>query len=358
LLLCVLTARVFGFPIQWSKTVGGFSYAWIGLEVNLSEYQLGISERRAAWMDSWFTRVLESKRVLIRDLRDALGRMSFVYGALASDRPFLGPLYSYVAVTDLSAVHEPPIFVLLIIRWLRQQLRKRRSASCAAKAGDKRECFRIDAKAEGSEICIGGWEPNVLADKKPEKGKARWFSLELNESTAPWAYCKGEPYKTIAALELLATTVAVLLFGPDSSLPSGGTACACVTGHTDSQVSTHAVVRGLSTSFPLCVVAMELAAQLENKNAELRLLWAPRTHNQEADDLSNGAVAGFSPEKEVKIKSLEDLPFLILPEFMAAGKAFYDDIAKSKAVRKEAGGVIQREPKRRKDTRLRTREPW
>ena len=195
----------------------------------------------------------------------------------------------------------------------------------------------------------------MRADQKPTKSGARWFSLSLSEATAPWAYCKGEPYKTIAALELLATTVAVLLFGPEATLPTDGTACACVTGHTDSQVSTHAVVRGLSTSFPLCVVAMELAAQLENRNAELRLVWAPRTHNQEADDLSNGAVSGFDAAKEVKIKSLGELPFLILPEFMEAGQKFYDDIKKAKEERK---GVIQREPKRRRETRLRVREPW
>ena len=75
--------------------------------------QSAMASAHGSW---WFTRVLESRRVLVRDMRDALGWMSFVYGALASDRPFLGPLYSYVAVTELSAVHEPPVFVLLIIR--------------------------------------------------------------------------------------------------------------------------------------------------------------------------------------------------------------------------------------------------
>ena len=50
----------------------------LGLEINLKEHRLGISERRASWMDGWFTRVLETKLVLVRDMRDALGRMSFV----------------------------------------------------------------------------------------------------------------------------------------------------------------------------------------------------------------------------------------------------------------------------------------
>ena len=36
-------------------------------------------------------------------------------------------------------------------------------------------------------------------------GHCPWFSLEVKESWAPWAFAKGSPKKTIAALELLAT---------------------------------------------------------------------------------------------------------------------------------------------------------
>ena len=101
---------------------------------------------------------LRDKLILIRDMRDALGRMSCVYGALASDRPFLGPLYSVVSVSNPSSVQIVPLFVLIIIEWLRERLRKRRSVCCAARDGAKRESFRIDAEAEGSQIVVGGWE--------------------------------------------------------------------------------------------------------------------------------------------------------------------------------------------------------
>ena len=82
-----------------------------------------------------------------------------------------------------------------------------------------------------------------------------------------------------------------------------GLASAIVTGHTDSMVSTHAVVRGLSTSYPLCVVAMELAAQLESRGAELQLHWAPRTHNQSADDLTNDKFEAFDLSKRIIMTS-------------------------------------------------------
>ena len=214
LLLSALIARVFGFPIQWSKCSGGATYAWIGLELALREARLGISEKRAMWMDQWLTKVLEARAVLTRDLRDALGRMSFVYGALDADRPFLGPLFTYVAVSNPSAFQRLPLFALLILDWLRERLRERRTAPCATRKGKKRECFRIDAKAEGDKIVIGGWEPNVYYKEKPDLSTVRWFSVELTRENAPWSFCRGEPYRVVSALELLAPTMAILLFGP------------------------------------------------------------------------------------------------------------------------------------------------
>ena len=360
LLLALLTARVFGLPISWMKCSGGFIFPWVGLEINLRECKLGISEKRAQWLEGWYSATLDHGIILIRDLREALGRMSFVYGALTSDRPFLGPLYTWVAVSNPSGVLELPVFVRLILQWLRGRLRIRRSASCVARTGPRSESFRIDAKAEGNSICIRGWEPNVDANQKPSTAKARWFSIELTPETAPWAYCKGEPYKIISALELLASTTAVLVFGPSAALPADGQGIATVTGHTDSMVSTHAVVRGLSTSFPLCVVAMELAAQLEERSSELHLQWAPRTHNQEADDLSNSLTGGFDPAQEIKLKDVNDLPWLILPEFMRHGQDFYDSMKKAKDEEKVWGtkGRQPRSYKRPRHLRLRERDPW
>ena len=71
------------------------------------------------------------------------------------------------------------------------------------------EIFRVDAKAEGDYIVVGGWgvpESNSAFD-------ARWFSVVLNRKNAPWAYLKGEPFRNIASLELVAVLVAAILFG-------------------------------------------------------------------------------------------------------------------------------------------------
>ena len=359
LIRALLTARVFGFPIQWAKCTGGFRFPWIGLEISLREYQLGISERRAEWLEKWYSKALTNKCLLVRDLRDALGRMSFVYGALAADRPFLGPLFTFVAVSHIDSVQPLPLFVLSIVDWLRERLRARRSMGCATRTGARRESFRIDAKAEGDSIVIGGWEPNCYFKSRPDLKQVRWFSIKLSRTSAPWAFIKGQPYKVISALELLASTVAVLLFGPETALPMQGLASAIVSGHTDSMVSTHAVVRGLSTSYPLCVVAMELAAQLEARGAELQLDWAPRTHNQSADDLTNDKFEAFDPDKRIFVEDFSRLPWLILPRFMEQGSRFFDEMTEERLRKRNAGPVQQsRDWKRSKDSRLKVREPW
>ena len=74
---------------------------------------------------------------------------------------------------------------------------------------DLRIAFRSDAKAEGHIIRIGGWES---AGERTTK-EARWYSVTLTRSTAQWAFSRGEPFRTIAALELYATLVSTMAFG-------------------------------------------------------------------------------------------------------------------------------------------------
>ena len=58
--------------------------------------------------------------------------------------------------------------------------------------------------------------------------------------------------------------------------------------------------KGSSNTFPLCVVAMELAAQLEKANAWVYTEWTPRDLNVEADALTNEDFEGFDPKLKVE----------------------------------------------------------
>ena len=128
-----------------------------------------------------------------------------------------------------------------------------------------------------------------------------------------------------------------------------------VTGFTDSLVSSSVVSRGLTTSFPLCVVAMELAAQLEQRAAELFLDWAPRTMNVEADALADGRTDGFNPALRVPV-DLSKMQWLVLDRLMAAGVSFQRKAAdlKERGSCKKAPVAVRRD----KSQRLRAREPW
>ena len=79
----------------------------------------------------------------------------------------------------------------------------------------------------------------------------------------------------------------------------------------------------------------------------------------EADDLSNGVTEKFTAKNEIKVPSLSSLPWLVLPEFMKEGLAFFDYVQNAKKNRLSSGmPLVQSEPKRSKDSRLRVREPW
>ena len=79
----------------------------------------------------------------------------------------------------------------------------------------------------------------------------------------------GVPARAIRALELLATTLGLVSLSPPSLTKSGAAGKVAVTGMTDSQVSAAVVSRGLTTALPLCAVAMELSAQMEERGIEL-----------------------------------------------------------------------------------------
>ena len=114
----------------------------------------------------------------------------------------------------------------------------------------------------------------------------------------------------------------------------------------------------MTTSYPLRTVTMELAAQLEARNAELLLEWVPREANAEADRLADGVASGFSPELRVKA-SLSQIRWLALPGLLEAGATFQRGAAKmrsraGKVNAKGHGGAGARA--RRKA--LRERDPW
>ena len=105
---------------------------------------------------------------------------------------------------------------------------------------------------------------------------------------------------------------------------------------------------------------------MRRRRAVLRARWLPRLQNEEADRLTNMNFMDFEPGNRIPVE-LEKLDFAILPEFLAEGERFIEDVderRKASAVLREAGALDGTEGKRSRlggsssGKRLRDTDPW
>ena len=61
---------VLGVPVSWKKSRGGLCYTWVGYELSLRDWTLGVSASRAGWIRSWYERTLKTRTVDTGELRE------------------------------------------------------------------------------------------------------------------------------------------------------------------------------------------------------------------------------------------------------------------------------------------------
>ena len=335
-------------PLSWRKTRGGFQTEWIGYKIDLEGWKVGVSQKKVRWLEEWTERVIQESHMLGREFKAGVGRLGFLAGAIAGARPFLAPLYAVSSRVGGSSYVELHLAVKLAIKffmdWVAGEPMKepRRTPKVAG------EVFRIDAAADQDGICIGGWE--VYGGKLPKE--ARWFSAKVTRKNCPWLFLKGEPFRTIAAAELLAVTMAVMTFKKDAHWKDSEGRFS-ISGFTDNASNTFVVDKYLSTKFPVSLVLMELAFQMAKLNATLNLSWIPREQNEEADDLTKDRFEKFDLEKRMEV-NLEDAGFSVIP-VLAEMAGRLDEEIKMKKVSKESKVQSHRTPAEQK---LRMTQPW
>ena len=341
----ILLLTILGMPFAWHKFSGGREHDWIGFALCVPSRTIGISLSRSDWIVNWIRKVRADGMVRISDLKSVLGRLSFAFSVIPLLRPFLGPIYAWTSATQALHTLRLPKAIELILSFLQTCLEQgMRRVTIGRQLGPVAEMFRTDARAQGSELWIGGW---CCADNADPR-KCRWFSEKIDHLKFPIFYMAGQSYRSISALELLATLVAVILFKPDGKM-SGVNICSA---STDNRGNSFVTARWLTTAFPLNAVLMELAAVLQKSSLALELHWAPRLQNKLADALSNGVHAAFDPRLRLRF-NFESYRSLVLHDLMDLGSELYGEIKEHKAKL-----VSRRAAKLRKGERLRDNDPW
>ena len=340
-------------PLSWKKTRGGFKTEWIGYTIDLESWKIGVSERKVAWLVDWVKATNREGKILGREFRAGVGRMGFLAGAIRGARPFLAPLYAISARVSNTAFVELHMAVRLALEFFADWLRREPMKTPSGPPGVAGEVFRVDAMASDLGICVGGWETYETNDP----AKARRFSVVLDRKSCPWLYVRGEPHRTIAASELLAVTMAVVLFGPMAKWRCKHGRLV-LSGFTDNASNSYVIDKFLSVKFPVSMVLMELSRQLAELQSELHLHWIPREQNEESDDLSKGKFDAFNPDNRIQV-DFSSIPWKVIPLLMDHAMAFDKEIQLKKTSKEESKNkVSQASYKTPPEERLRLKQPW
>ncbi len=350
IIFVILILVILNVPLSWHKSQGGDIVRWIGYEIDLRQLAVGITEKRASWCIEFLLQLVRDGRAEVARLRSGVGRLCFVVGALEWERPFLAPLYAFLARQPKSGHRPLPLFIRLIAQYLASRIALRRIYPSAVVRRKDLEPFRIDASAEGDYIGVGGWLPMRDPSGKLDRGISPWFSFTLDKECAPWAYSRGLPFRSIAALEAVGVLVALIAFS--KYLVADADVLYCMPAISDNKGNQYAISRLQSSRFPLCAVVMEIAARSEQLRVRLSVDWVPREFNSAADSLASGDCTGFSPNLRHHI-DWASTEWLVLDWALALGDTFYQE-ARQRTVESQ----VQAATRKRKRVPLRQSDPW
>eukprot|EP00435_Cladocopium_sp_Y103_P017512 s3945_g4.t1 len=246
----LLFLLIVGTPFSWHKFGGGARAEWIGFQVDVKEKELGMSEKRLRWARDWMSKVLGNKVVQVEEFRLVLGRLVFMVAAFTHLKPFLGPLYSWVTAVDHCNTLQVPAAVLMVLEFLKRTMipgvARTRIRPRDRRKGNTTSAQMPRRRAKSLSLVVG-----VVAT--PEIGpSADGTRSSLTDQTPLGSLSQGEPYRTIASLELLGTLASLVAFPPKP----GSTRKFQMSAGTDNLGNRHLVSRFLTTKFPLCIVLM------------------------------------------------------------------------------------------------------
>ena len=116
-LWCVIVIfEVLGAPLAWEKFRGGLEAEWVGFWASFRLFKIGIAAGRTDW-------VLQQVEIHMRRFQEFLGRLGFTAQALVWLRPFLAPLYAWLAAISHKSTLPAPALVQLVLRYIALELK-------------------------------------------------------------------------------------------------------------------------------------------------------------------------------------------------------------------------------------------
>ena len=304
--------------------------------------KLGITASRFLWLQNWMERLLAERVVRVGDFAEAwagllrlrrLGRQALSGAALQLRRSLLRPL---------------PLYVLVTLRHLANRLSERRHCPCAIQSTSWQQAWRVDAHASDEGVCIGWSEVDDQGGLRTEL--SFWFAVTRAKAIVPWAFSreKDQVFRLIASLEAMGVLLALVLFGPMVQGRKEWNQTLLVQASTENLSNGLVLNSLLTTKCPLCSILMELAVRMEDLRARLEVEWTLRDYSAEAgrhDRLLGPSQAGRGHQQhEMASSRRASRGWGRLPERQRGGSS-------SRHVRQPAR-------KRRKEERLRVRDPW
>ena len=181
--------------------------------------------------------------------------------------------------------------------------------------------------------------------------QAEWFALELRPSDCPWLFgADAESKQRSTSAELLASYVAVVVFGHLREEPNQVTFRVILDAGTDNKSAPQAQKKGHSTKWPLFGVLMQMVSELAKNNKLLRLAWRPREQNQEADDLTNLQFDKFDVRLR-KMVCLADVPLAVVHDMSKVRQDFLDRCAELKPLKLAEGRASKKQ-------KMADKTPW
>eukprot|EP00435_Cladocopium_sp_Y103_P063578 s369_g25.t1 len=327
--LVFLVMAAVGAPFKWQKQRGGWLTEWVGLSTDYRKLAMGLSERRSDWLCRWMRSVEERKEVSDLEFAAGLGRLSFAALALPWERPLLGPLFAWSsAVWGTKGLLRVPWVILMLMRWISRKLEEgRRLEVVRPLLASQTEVVRIwtDAKATDEEAWIGGWRQSSVDTMQCE-----WFSEKVEPWMAPWLRMrKNNPKRVIAALEMLASLIAVKLWLKDGSKKLS----IHTEAFTDNKGNEFILKKGMSTKFPIALLVIEVSETLRELEATADLRWIRRDENQRADDLTNQDYHAFDLKRRVRVTE-ENCKWVVLDELLPESDKLYKEVQEFKEKKK------------------------